>query len=340
MIKPALILFGTPEFAIVPFEALAATGDYDIRAVVTQPDKPAGRGNKLTAPPVKVWAEARGLRVLQPASVKHLLVEMRPDPARQTLAPHVVPMKEDLFELAEILSTGVSTGIAVAYGKIIPPQLIEACAGRIVNIHPSILPRWRGAAPVQHTVFNGDAETGVALMSIDAGVDTGPVYSLERLPVPADATTGSLSQVLAAHGATMLVRDLPAILRGELEPVQQPEEGATYADKWEIDDCTINWSEAAETIERRVRASAPDPGARTTIDSEILKLFRTHVVRSPDPSAEAGTVIAVSGDAITVQTGTPGRALALDEIQFAGKRRMAAGEVLRGRQVAVGTKLG
>jgi methionyl-tRNA formyltransferase len=297
---------GTPAFAAAALEAIAAAG-HTIVLVMTQPDRPAGRGLAAAASPVKRVAERLGVPVHQPERLR--------DPATHA------PLRDSRAELL----------VVAAYGLILPQAVLDIPPRGAVNIHASLLPRWRGAAPIQRALLAGDAETGITIMQMDAGLDTGPMLLAEHVPIEAGDTGGTLHDKLAAAGARLIVRAIDGLARGALAPVPQPGEGATYAAKIDKREARIDWTASAAEIERRVRAFNPVPGAATALRGEGIKLWRA----VPCEGAGApGTVLAASADGIVVACGTG--VLRLTELQRAGGKRLAAGDFLRGVPVHAG----
>ncbi len=243
------VFMGTPEFAVPSLAALLRAG-YDVVGVLTKEDQPAGRGQKLVASPVKQLAQAHGLTIQQPSTLRTAEAQA----ALAGLAPDVI--------------------VVAAYGLILPQEVLDLPRFGCINVHGSVLPRWRGAAPIAAAILAGDVEAGVSIMRMDAGVDTGPMLSAAYLPIAADDTTGTLTPKLAALGADLLARTLPRWLAGELAPIPQPEEGATYAPRITKEEGQIDWSEPAVLIERRVRAYQPWPTAYTRWNGQGLKMLR------------------------------------------------------------------
>lgn len=302
-----LIFMGTPDFAVPSLERLLADG-HTVSLVVTQPDKPVGRKQILTPPAVKVCAEEHDLPVYQPAS-------MRTEEAYERLAQ----------EQADAI-------IVVAYGKILPKLILDLTPGGCINVHGSLLPRYRGAAPVQWAVINGDAEAGVTTMLLDEGVDTGAMLLKLSRPLDDAVTGGELFDLLAADGAELLSQTLDQLQAGTLKPIPQPEEGACYASMLDKSMCPLDWQKSARTLHNQVRGMNPWPVATCRVDGKTMKI---HVTRVGEPTDQpAGTVVAVSP--LTVACGD-GNTLILDEIQAEGSRRMAALDYLRGHPIAVGT---
>ncbi|WP_425261942.1 methionyl-tRNA formyltransferase [Rubrivivax sp. RP6-9] len=307
---------GTPEFAAVALRALLAAG-LPVPLVLSQPDRPAGRGMKLQASPVKQCAQAHGIPVAQPRSLR--LDGKFPDDAaaaRQAL------QAADLDVL-----------VVAAYGLILPPWVLQTPRRGCLNIHGSLLPRWRGAAPIHRAIEAGDAETGITIMQMDAGLDTGPMLLWQAQPITADATTASLHDTLAALGGRLVVQALQTL--DTLRPVPQPDAGVTYAHKIEKAEGAIDWRLPAVQIERRIRAFDPFPGCSGVLAGEPVKLWRAAVV--PGQGAP-GTVLEAGAGRLVVACGDG--ALELLELQRTGGRRVAARDFLHGHPVAPGSVLG
>ncbi len=329
--RPKLVFFGTPEFANPALQGLVDTKTFDITAVVTQADKPSGRGQKLQAPPIKVLAEKLGIPVYQPKSIKNI------ETVGDSATPRLQGAKSSA-SLAEFLSdiAPIDVFVCVAYGKIIPTSLLSFARCGMVNIHPSLLPRWRGAAPLQWALFSGDKETGVSIMKIEEGLDTGPVFLTEHMQIAANETIGSLHDKAAQIGAELLVKALPAILDGSLQAAAQNENGVTYAEKWEKEDCLIKWSEDAAITLRRIRTCDPFPGARSELDGGLVKIFKAREVENQNfPPSPPGDVVEVGKGELIVACGDS-QYIAIDELQFSGKKRLPVEDALRGRQISVG----
>lgn len=308
---PRIVFLGTPDFAVPSLDALARlrdAGAIEIAAVVTQPDRAAHRG-RLTAPPVKERATALGIPVLQPERL------------RRAAVAQIVALRPDALVWA-------------AYGNLIPGALIDAVKGRAVNVHASVLPRWRGAAPVQRAIIAGDRETGVTLMEGTAELDAGPVLAVERSPIGDDETAGELTARLASLGAALLERELPRYLRGELHGRPQDESHATWAPKLLSADGLLDLERPAEELARRVRGCAPDPGAFTTYRGQRLVVARASVTGGAPK--EHGVV--------ELRAGVPHVAsgagwLRLDEVRPAGKRSMSGADWARGVRELDGARL-
>lgn len=302
-----LIFMGTPDFAVPSLERLIADG-HTVSLVVTQPDKPVGRKQILTPPAVKVCAEKHGLPVYQPASMR---------------------TQEAYDRLAEECADAI---IVVAYGKILPKPILELTPGGCINVHGSLLPRYRGAAPVQWAVINGDPVAGVTTMLLDEGVDTGAMLLKFSRPLDDTVTGGELFDLLAADGAELLSRTLEQLQNGTLVPTPQPEEGACYASMLDKSMCPLDFHKSARMLHNQVRGMNPWPVATCRVEGKTMKVHVTRVGGSTD--AVPGTVVSVAPLAIACGDGN---ALILDEIQAEGSRRMAASDYLRGHPVAIGT---
>jgi methionyl-tRNA formyltransferase len=305
--SPARILYaGTPDFAVPALSALVES-PHVVLAVYTQPDRPAGRGRKPSPSPVKRRALEAGLPVLQPASLK--------DEAVQAV---LAAWEADLLVVA-------------AYGLILPQAVLDIPRLGCVNIHASLLPRWRGAAPIQRALLAGDRRTGISIMRMEAGLDTGPVYRFAPLDVDAADTADTLTGRLASLGAEALLAALPGILDGTTEPVPQDDAAATYARKLTKEEARIDWTQPAQAIARAVRAFDPWPVAQTRLGEAVLRIWTAEALPGADTPAEPGRVVAAGPAGIDVATGA-GR-LRITELQAPGKRRMAARDFLNARRV-------
>ena len=291
-----IVFAGTPDFALASLTALVEAGRSPI-AVLTQPDRPAGRGKKLTASPVKRYAEEQGIPVRQPAT-------LRDEHAQADLAA----LEPDLL-------------IVAAYGLILPQAVLDIPRYGCLNVHASVLPRWRGAAPIQAAILAGDTKTGVSLMAMTAGLECGPVFHIEELDIGPGETAGELHDRLAALGGKALVTQLDAILGGDLEAVPQDDALATYAPKIEKQDARVDWSLAAEDVARRIRAYNPFPGSFCFAGETRIKIWRASATGG---SGAPGAVLQCDREAVVVACGDG--ALRLDEVQLPGKRRVAAQE--------------
>ena len=310
---------GTPEFARVALDAIAAAG-FDIVLVLTQPDRPAGRGIMLQASPVKQLAVARGWPVAQPRSLR--LEGKYPEDAASARTA--------------ILEARADAMVVAAYGLILPQWVLDAPRLGCLNIHASLLPRWRGAAPIHRAIEAGDEETGVTIMQMDAGLDTGDMLIRESLAI-GDDSTARLQDRVAALGARLVVDALRQAEAGTLRPVPQPAEGVTYAHKVEKQEAQIDWAQEAAAIVRRIRAFDPFPGASSTLDGETLKLWAARVQSGP-PADAPGTVLAVSPTGIAVAA--KDAVVMLTELQRPGGKRLPVADFLRGFDLKPGQVLG
>jgi methionyl-tRNA formyltransferase len=290
-----------------------------IGAVITQPDKPSGRGGEVRPPPVKSAALELGIPVFQPKSLRK----------------EFSSLKSQLLELGPF-----DVGVVIAFGQILPLDVLTFPANGCINIHASLLPRWRGAAPIQRAIEAGDQKTGVCLMRMDEGLDTGAVFSSTEISISDDDTAQSLHDALASAGASLLVRDLSAISKGSLVATPQPEDGVTYAAKVTSEECRIDWSLPAKRIKRAIQAFAPHPGAFTTWHGKRLKVFKAKICSLESYShSPPGTIVESVGDLLVVQCGE-GSLLGLEEIQAEGKKRMVTRDFLRGTTMSRGARLG
>ncbi|HVM21276.1 MAG TPA: methionyl-tRNA formyltransferase [Egibacteraceae bacterium] len=314
-----IAFFGTPDPAVPALEAFIVAEDVEVAAVVTNPDRPSGRGHKLHPPPVKVAAAAAGVPVWQPQRPREILDDLR------SLQVDACAVRHD--------------------GALLPQDVLDAGGKGFVNLHFSLLPAWRGAAPVQHALLAGDSRTGVTCFVLEAGMDTGPVLLTAETGVTADETAGQLIARLAVLGAPVLVDAVRGLVDGSIEPVPQDHAAATYAPKISPDDARLDWSQPAAAIANAVRAFNPVPGAWTTLRGDRLKV---HAVAPAEPAGPAdggagsgraapGSVVAATNDGPVVATGEG--ALALMQVQPAGKPRMTGADFLNGYR-PVGERLG
>nr|WP_305098620.1 methionyl-tRNA formyltransferase [Croceibacterium sp. D39] len=297
-----IVFMGTPDFSVPTLRALHEAG-HDIVAAYTQPPRPAGRGKQERKSPVHVAAEAMGVPVCHPHSLR------------------------DLDTQADFLAHEAELGVVVAYGLILPKAVLEGPVHGCLNVHASLLPRWRGAAPIQRAILAGDHVTGVTIMQMEEGLDTGPMLASARVPIE-DKTAGELHDELAEIGAHLLVQTVDQL--GELKAEPQPP-GATYAAKIDKAEARIDWRKPAELLEREVRAFAPFPGSWFELGSERVKVLRAHVIGAN------GATGAVLDDRLTIACGNA--ALRPELVQPAGKPPMDAAAFLRGHKVAQGTVL-
>ena len=317
-----VVFAGTPEFARVALEALQRAG-FDIPLVLTQPDRPAGRGLKLQASPVKQFALAHGVAVAQPRSLR--LDGKYPDDAEAARAA--------------LLAANADVMVVAAYGLILPQWVLDAPRLGCLNIHASLLPRWRGAAPIHRAIEAGDADTGVTIMQMDAGLDTGAMLLTERLPIAPTDTTAALHDRLATLGGRLIVEALELAACGGLQAVPQPAEGVTYAHKIEKHEAAIDWSQPAAVIARRIRAFDPFPGASTECAGEVIKVWNCKIDScSRLLDKRCGQILLINPEGITVACGDG--ALCLTTLQRAGGKRLATADFLRGFALEPGMVLG
>ena len=307
-----IVFAGTPEFA-VPGLAVLADSAHDLVGVLTQPDRPAGRGRAVQASPVKQFAARHAIPVLQPQTLKD-------EGAQRQLAA----LAPDLI-------------VVIAYGLLLPRAVLDLPRRGCVNVHASLLPRWRGASPIQAAVLAGDAETGVCLMRLEPGLDTGPVYARARTAIGPRETAGALHDRLARLGAELLAGHLDALVAGTLEAVPQPSVGVTYAGRIDKTDARIDWSRSAAQIDQQVRAHHPWPVADTELDGQRLRIWAARPVAQATGPACPGDVLAAGPEGIQVATGEG--CLWLTEVQMPGRKRVPASEFARGHAV-VGKRLG
>ncbi len=305
-----IVFAGTPVFGARALAALLEAR-HDLALVLTQPDRPAGRGLKPVAGPVRTLAEQRALPLSQPVTLK---------------TPEAV---------AQVVAARPEVLVVAAYGLILPRAVLGIAPRGAINIHASLLPRWRGAAPIQRAILAGDRETGITIMQMDAGLDTGPILLQRSEPISEDDDSRTLHDRLAALGARLIVEALERIGRGDLHPAPQPEAGACYAAKISRSEAALDWSLAAAVLERAVRAFRPAPGAHTILRGEAVKIWRARVATG---GGEPGTVLQADTGRLCVACGEG--ALELLELQRAGARRMDPGDFMRGFPVRAGERFG
>jgi len=301
-----IVFMGSPDFALSALRGLVGRGEsetrpYDVVGVVTQPDRASGRGREMKAPPVKLLARELDIPVIQPEKLK------QPDAMEQLRA-----WSPDLIVVA-------------AFGQILRKDVLELPRFGCVNVHASLLPRWRGAAPINAAILAGDEETGVTIMQMDAGMDTGPMLAKRSIRLTRDDTAGSVFQALSTLGADLLLETRPVYLSGELQPVPQPENGVTYAPMLKKEDGLLDFTKPAVELERRVRAMNPWPGAFMELDGAVLKIHHAHVEAG---NASAGEKRLIVQNQPAVATG--GGVLILDEVQPPGKKPMSGKSFLAG----------
>ena len=306
MARLRLAFMGAAAFAVPALDALAASG-HEIAAVYSQPPRPAGRGRKERPTPVHARAAELGLPVATPASLK------------------------GVAEQEAFAALGLDAAVVAAYGLLLPPPVLAAPRLGCINLHPSLLPRWRGAAPAAHAILAGDGETGMTIIAMDAGLDTGPILAQRRVPMPPRATTASLEADLAVLGAAMLLEVLDAVDEGRAQPRPQGETGATYASKFAKDHGRLDWARPADALDRVVRALSPWPGAFFDLGGTTVKVL------AAEPVAGSGAPGTLLDRGMTVACGEG--ALRLVEVQRAGKPATDGAAFLRGLRLEPGTVL-
>ncbi|MCX4163726.1 MULTISPECIES: methionyl-tRNA formyltransferase [Paraburkholderia] len=314
-----VVFAGTPEFAAAALAAIHAAG-FAVPLVLTQPDRPAGRGMKLQASPVKRFAEEHGLAVAQPPSLRRT----GKFPAEATAA------------IEQLKATPHDVMVVAAYGLLLPQEVLDIAPHGCINIHASLLPRWRGAAPIHRAIEAGDTQTGITLMQMDAGLDTGAMISEARTPIHPDDTTATLHDRLAQAGATLIVEALVELERSsKLHNVPQPADGATYAAKIDKHEATLDWRRPAAVLARQVRAFDPFPGGVATLDGTALKIWAAAPVEMRT-DATPGTIVQVAPEGVAVACGEG--VLRLTQLQKPGGKRLPAREFLAGSTLAAGQR--
>jgi len=300
-----IVFMGTPAFAVPTLRALHEAG-HDIAIVYTQPPRPAGRGQQESPSPVHVFAKEHGLPVLTPASLKSKDVQ-------------------DAFDAHK-----ADAAIVVAYGLLLPKPILEAYPLGCINVHPSLLPRWRGAAPIQRTIMAGDSETAIVIMQMDEGLDTGDMLLVEKYPIELGTAAGTLHDILAEKAGSLVIKTLKELQDKTVKPMKQPQVGATYAPKITKTECKLDWSKPAEQLHNHILGLSPTPGAFFSYSGENIKVFNAEV--DVGHSAPPGTML---DNRLLVQCGNG--ALRLTELQRPGKNRMSADELLRGFSIPAGS---
>jgi len=304
-----VLFMGTPDFATPTLRALERS--HDVVAVVTNPDRASGRGRKLSAPPVKILAQELGLPVLQPKSLR-----------KSSVQEELAAFRPDLI-------------VVVAYGRLLPPAVLRMPPMGCVNVHASLLPAYRGAAPINWAIINGEQETGVTIMLMDEGLDTGPVLLKRPQSIHPDDTATTLGQRLSVAGPDLLLEAIAGLLDGKLSSTPQSDEGVSFAPMMQKTDGLIDWTPPARTVADRIRGTDPWPGAYTFMDGVRMKLFSA---RPTAGSGKAGSILGFEDDALVVACGK--EAVAIEELQIAGKKRMTAKALHVGRPLVLGTILG
>lgn len=307
-----IVYMGTPDFAVAPLIALCDNG-YDVVGVFTQPDKPVGRKAVLTPPPVKAEAELRGIKVFQPNTLKNgvgteILKELEPDLV-----------------------------VVVAYGKILPVDFLNYPKYGCINIHGSVLPKYRGAAPIQRCVLNGEEYAGITSMQMDEGLDTGDMLICEKLKIGENETSGELYERLAPLGARVLIKTLEALEKGELKPIKQNDEESSYAKMLDKSMSPVNWNNTSAEIHNQIRGLDPWPVATTVFENKKMKLFSSRLTGESKPSLENGFAF-TDGEGLKVVCGDK-KVILIKEVQLEGKKRMTAIEFFRGHPIKSGVVL-
>lgn len=314
-----VVFMGTPDFAVPSLQTLVREG-YRVTAVVTQPDRPKGRKRELTPPPVKVEAEKHGIPVLQPVKLR--------DPAA---VEEIVKLKPDLI-------------VTAAYGQILPKSILSLPKHGCINVHASLLPKYRGGAPIHHAIMNGERVTGVTIMYMAEGLDTGDMISKVEVPITDEDTTGTMFAKLSEAGAELLAKTLPDLLAGRIQAVPQNDEEATYAYNITRDDERIDWSRSSLELFNQIRGLNPFPGAFTLYNGEVFKIWASRKPTddaspaAPYRDAPPGTVLRMTDDSLEVKTGSG--SLRITHVQPAGKKAMSVAEFARGSAIPPGTVLG
>jgi methionyl-tRNA formyltransferase len=309
---PGIVFMGTPDFALPSLKKLSMAGAPVLMAV-TQPDRPKGRGKKLLPPPVKVLAEELGIRVFQPERV-------REDEAVERIA-----------------GAHAECAVVVAYGQILPRTLLDSFPLGALNVHASVLPKYRGAAPIHRSILEGDAATGVSIMLLDSGMDTGPVLSRRELPIAEGDTFGTIHDRLALLGADLLIETLVSWKAGRIQPRAQDNSLATYAPPFRKGELRLDWSQEGRKISNRIRAFDPWPGAFAFLNGRRVKCFKP-VLMSWKGQGTPGEILGCSESGLAVLAGDH-QVVGIGELQLEGQRRMSAAEFLRGRSIPEGTML-
>jgi methionyl-tRNA formyltransferase len=304
-----IIFMGTAELSCASLEKLTRDKNFSIAAVVTQPDKPRGRDLKLQFSPIKILAERLNLPILQPAKARD-----------EKFISQLRELQPDLI-------------IVVAYGQILPPAILDLPKFGCVNVHTSLLPKYRGASPIQSAILNGEIETGVTIMKMDAGLDTGDILAQTRTPILLEDNSQTLHDRLAQLGADLLTKTIPDFVAGKISPQPQPTEGVTYAAKIKKEDGKIDWNLSAQEILNRLRAFTPWPGVFTFLENSLLKIWKAEMV---ERSGNAGEILSADKSGVIVTSGK--NALRILELQLEGGRRMNAQEFLAGHSLKPGQK--
>lgn len=311
-----IVFLGTPEFAVPSLKALAADSQFSVAAVITQPDRPSGRGQKVSLPAVKRAAQELSVPVYQ-------FSRIRGNPEAQALLERIRP----------------TVCVVAAFGQILPVEFFDLPPFGTVNVHASVLPAYRGASPVVHAILNGDKETGVTIMKINAGMDTGDILSVRWAPIPPGATAGELEVALAELGARLLVPTLKQYLVGELKPSEQSESSATYAPRIGKESGRIDWAHSADEVHNRIRAMNPWPGAFTSWRGGEIKVWRAGPMSFQGLTESVpGTILRLDPDGVGVRCGNG--AVSLTELQLPNRKRVGARDFINGTHICTGEVLG
>ena len=311
--KPLNIVFaGTPAFTRPCLDAIA-TSHHTLSAVYTQPDRPAGRGRALQASAVKTWAESHQVPVYQPLHFK------------------------DDASIAELAAQNPDILVVIAYGLILPQVVLDLPRLGCINVHASLLPRWRGASPIQQALLHGDTHTGITIMQMDAGMDTGAMLSQVTCPIQANDTAESLHDRLASIAATPLLATLDALALGTAHAEPQDSSGVTYAPKIKKEDALIDWTQPAEVIDQKIRAFHPWPVAYTHLDENVLRIHQAHVEACPSSGEKPGAVLSMDKHGLLVATGH--QALRIERLQFSGAKTMSVSDWLNGGRTQLHTNV-
>lgn len=320
--------FGSPEFALPSLELLHSSPEINISCVVSGEDQPSGRGLSMQSPPIGKRAKELNIPLFQPSSLRKINWDITPlesnnsNPSIQVYIDFLNSNpKPDFF-------------IVVAYGKIIPEKMLKYPTVDTLNVHPSLLPRWRGAAPMQRTLFFGDTKTGVCIMKLLPELDTGPVYKKEEYLIKEEENLLSLHNYLSNSGARLLLDTILSIKKENIKPIPQNEDGVTYAEKWKNEESIINWSDSADNILNLTRAISPKPGARTTLNNNVFKILSAKILedsitKRPQTS---GILFPISSTRLGVSCGKS-TLLELLEVQLAGKKPMQVSDFLKGQKI-------
>lgn len=308
-----IVFFGTNQFAVISLEALC-NSRHELAAVVTQPDKKRGRGLKLAFPPVKIFAEERGLKIYQPSLLKE-----------KSFIDEISKISPDLL-------------IVVSYGKILPKEILDIPEIYAVNLHASLLPKYRGAAPINWAIINGETETGITIIKMNEYMDQGDILTSRKVKIESEDTTGSLSDRLARIGADSLLETIELIEKDKVVQLSQDDRAATFAPRIKKDDARIDWSKTSVEVSNFVRGMNPHPGAFTYIGEKLIKIWKAKSLSAPE-GYNAGEILD-SGKEQGVVVSTGKGSLLITELQLEGKKRMGAVEFLRGHKVKIGQKLG